>query len=71
MASVQVVVAALSMAVAEGEVVALIGHFGCGKTTPLNCIAGLLAPTRVVLASDPAYLATRTEVLAFLHRGAQ
>lgn len=34
----------LSLAVAEGEVVALLGRNGAGKTTTLRCIAGLTPP---------------------------
>ena len=35
----------LSMEIKEGEFVCLVGHSGCGKTTLLNLIAGLLSPT--------------------------
>jgi branched-chain amino acid transport system ATP-binding protein len=34
----------LSLAVAEGEVVALLGRNGAGKTTTMRCIAGLNPP---------------------------
>ena len=34
----------LSLAVAEGEVVALLGRNGAGKTTTLRCITGLTPP---------------------------
>jgi branched-chain amino acid transport system ATP-binding protein len=34
----------MSLAVAEGEVVALLGRNGAGKTTTLRCIAGLTPP---------------------------
>ena len=37
---------ALSLAVAEGEVVCLVGESGCGKTTTGRMIAGLIRPTR-------------------------
>jgi NitT/TauT family transport system ATP-binding protein len=35
----------VDLAVAAGEIVALIGPSGCGKSTLLNMIAGLYAPT--------------------------
>ncbi len=34
----------LSLAVQEGEIVALLGPSGCGKTTTLRLIAGFEAP---------------------------
>ena len=38
-------VAATSLAVADGEFVAIVGPTGCGKSTLLNVAAGLLEPT--------------------------
>ncbi|MDQ3249728.1 MAG: ABC transporter ATP-binding protein [Chloroflexota bacterium] len=38
-------VAKLDLAIAAGELVALLGPSGCGKTTTLRMIAGLLEPT--------------------------
>lgn len=35
----------VSLGVDEGEFVSLIGHSGCGKSTVLNIVAGLLEPT--------------------------
>ena len=35
----------LSLAVAEGELVSLLGASGCGKTTTLRLVAGFLPPT--------------------------
>ena len=39
----------ISLTVAQGEFVTLIGHSGCGKSTLLNLIAGLTTPTQGVL----------------------
>src|SRR5262245_19631567 len=35
----------LSLEVAEGEIVAVLGKTGCGKSTMFNLIAGLIEPT--------------------------
>jgi NitT/TauT family transport system ATP-binding protein len=45
----------MSLAVAEGEPVAVIGPSGCGKSTLLLLAAGLLKPTagRVLVAGEP------------------
>jgi putative spermidine/putrescine transport system ATP-binding protein len=43
-----------SLAVADGEFVALLGASGCGKTTALKVLAGLLAPARGSVRLDGA-----------------
>ncbi len=44
----------VSIAVAKGELVALIGPSGCGKSTVLNILAGLIKPTEgAIRLSDP------------------
>jgi NitT/TauT family transport system ATP-binding protein len=39
----------ITMEVKRGEFVALVGHSGCGKTTLLNLIGGLVTPTTGVI----------------------
>ena len=42
----------ITLGVAKGEFVTLIGHSGCGKSTLLNLIAGLTLPSSGVLLCD-------------------
>jgi len=48
-------VEAVTLSVADGEFVAIVGPTGCGKSTLLNVSAGLLAPSsgRVLIFGDP------------------
>jgi nitrate/nitrite transport system ATP-binding protein len=39
----------INLSVQKGEFIAIIGHSGCGKSTVLNLVAGLLQPTDGVL----------------------
>lgn len=39
----------VSLSVAQGEFISVIGHSGCGKSTVLNLVAGLLKPSAGVL----------------------
>lgn len=45
----------VSLEVSDGEFIALVGMSGCGKTTLLNLIAGLVRPTRgeISIAGTP------------------
>ncbi len=55
-------VAEASLAVRQGEFVAIVGPTGCGKSTLLNVAAGLLAPSagRVEIFGDPLAGLNRT-----------
>ncbi|MFZ3087409.1 MAG: nitrate ABC transporter ATP-binding protein [Methylotenera sp.] len=39
----------INLSIKEGEFISIIGHSGCGKSTVLNLIAGLLQPTNGLL----------------------
>jgi sulfonate transport system ATP-binding protein len=45
----------VNLAVDRGRFVSVVGPTGCGKSTVLNCVAGLRAPTsgEVVIAGEP------------------
>jgi nitrate/nitrite transport system ATP-binding protein len=42
----------VSIGVEKGEYVSIIGHSGCGKSTVLNIVAGLISATRGVVLLD-------------------
>jgi nitrate/nitrite transport system ATP-binding protein len=42
----------INLSIKSGEFVSVIGHSGCGKSTVMNLIAGLLNPTEGVLLVD-------------------
>ena len=67
---------AVSLRVAEGELVALVGPNGAGKTTLLNTVAGLLRPAtgsitfrgQSIAGTEPATLVRRGLALVPEHR---
>lgn len=36
----------INLSINKGEIISIIGHSGCGKSTILNAIAGMLTPTK-------------------------
>ena len=57
---------AIDLSVREREFVALVGPSGCGKTTVLNCVAGLLRPTRGSVTYDGQPVTTLNRRIGYL-----
>lgn len=54
----------LSFSVARGEIMAVMGPNGVGKTTLLRCIGGILSPSRGSVTVDGAPVASMTRLQA-------
>jgi phospholipid/cholesterol/gamma-HCH transport system ATP-binding protein len=56
----------VSFSVAEGEILAVLGESGCGKTTLLRALTGLVTPTcgRIMIAGEVITAANAKEALA-------
>lgn len=63
----QTVLKDISFSVQNGETLAIVGRSGCGKTTLLRILAGLLAPDRgmVWLDGQPAGLPGKERLMVF------
>lgn len=58
----------LSLKFANGDIVSIIGNSGCGKTTLLNLIAGVLTPTKGIIKridSSMSYLMQNITLLPY------
>ena len=55
-----------SLSVAPGEIVAIVGGSGCGKSTTLRAIAGLDAPSRGRVTLDGAAIAAPHEKIGLI-----
>jgi putative ABC transport system ATP-binding protein len=60
----------VSLEVAAGEIVAIMGHSGCGKTTLLNCLAGLdtIDDGEICIAGEPLHLLSERRRTAYRAR---
>lgn len=56
----------VNLTVADGEFLAIVGPTGCGKSTILNAIAGLLKPTKGTVSIDSAPVNTVQNDIGYL-----
>jgi ABC-type nitrate/sulfonate/bicarbonate transport system ATPase subunit len=56
----------ISIEVASGEFVSIIGRSGCGKTTLFNIVAGLLTPSRGRVLLDGENVTGRAGLVAYM-----
>src|SRR5260370_6870071 len=56
----------VSLAVAHGEILVVVGGSGCGKSTFLRAISGLDTPTQGTVALDGAAITAPHEAIAII-----
>lgn len=47
-----IAVTGINLSIKKGEIISIIGHSGCGKSTIMNAIAGMLTPTAGTVELD-------------------
>ena len=62
------VLAGVNVKLAEGELVALLGASGCGKTTLLNILSGLLEPDEGAVTIDGFNITGKTGQMAYMQQ---
>ena len=61
----------INLDVSEGEIVCIVGKSGCGKTTLLNIIAGILEPTSGTVSIFGESPAKGHSKISYIQQGAQ
>lgn len=51
-----VAVTNINLSIKKGEIISIIGHSGCGKSTIMNAIAGMLTPTGGTVELDGKFI---------------
>ena len=62
------ILSGLNFQLAKDQSLALLGKSGCGKTTTLNCIAGIITPSQGQIFLENKLLSTQGKSVTSIHQ---